>query len=131
MPRPHREIPSQRLAVSVAQTPKPAAKPHRSVWWAIGITLVGWALLAYPVVLLGLLSYIVMAGTYDGTVTAASVALGMAGFLATLAMVAFPLLLGLAVKARRRPLWFAAILTGALSVAACIYLTVEWLVPLG
>ncbi len=130
MPRPHREIPSQRLAVSRSQAPAAPPKPHRSVWWAVGITAVGWALLAYPVALLAILSFIFMTGSADTGVTGSAIALGVTGAVFTLAMVAFPLLLGLAVKARRRALWFAAIVTGALSVAACIYLTVEWLIPL-
>lgn len=130
MPRPHREIPSQRLAVARSQAPTAPDKPHRSAWWTVGITLVGWVMLAYPVVLLGLLSAIVITGSLDSTVTASSVALGIAGFLAALSMAAFPLLLGLAVKTRRRALWIPAVLTGLLTVAMCIYLTVAWLIPL-
>ncbi|MBP2411749.1 hypothetical protein JOF48_000548 [Arthrobacter stackebrandtii] len=130
MPRPHREIPSQRLAVARSKAPAAPPEPHRSVWWAVGITLVGCALLAYPVVLLPLLSIIVMTGTLESTSAAPGIALGITGFVFTLAMVAFPLLLGLAVKTRRRAFWIAAIVTGAMSVAACIYLTVEWLIPL-
>ncbi|WP_449372020.1 hypothetical protein [Arthrobacter psychrolactophilus] len=130
MPRPHSEIPSQRLAMSRSQS-VPAAKPQRSIWWAVGITLVGWIVLAYPIVLLGLLSLVIMAGSVDGTVTPSGIALGVLGMLGALAMLAFPLLLGLAIKARRRALWLPALLTGALTVAACIYLTVEWLIPLG
>ena len=131
MPRPHSEIPSQRLAVLRSQAPAPETPPQRSIWWAVAITLVGWVLLAYPVVLLALLSVVVTTGTLDSTSTAASVALGILGFIATLSMLAFPPLLGLAVKTRRRPYWIAAIPTGALTIAACIYLTVEWLIPLG
>lgn len=131
MPRPHSEIPSQRLAVSRSQAPAPEALPQRSIWWAVAITIVGWVLLAYPVVLLALLSFVVMTGTLDSTTTAASVALGILGFVATLSMLAFPPLLGFAVKTRRRPYWIAALLTGVLTIAACIYLTVEWLIPLG
>ncbi|AIY03430.1 hypothetical protein ART_3831 [Arthrobacter sp. PAMC 25486] len=130
MPRPHREIPSQRLAVARSQAPAAPPKPHRSVWWTVGIIVVGWALLAYPVILLALLSAIIMTGSLDSTVAASSVALGILGLLAVLSMAAFPPLLGLAVKSRRRALWVAAILTGALTVAMCIYLTVAWLIPL-
>ena len=131
MPRPHREIPSQRLAVARSEAPAAPPRPHRSVWWTVGITAVGWALLAYPVVLLAVLSVIVMTGSFDATVTAHGVAAGILGLLASLAMAAFPLLLGLAVKTRRRSLWFAAVLTGVLTVVMCVYLAVEWLIPLG
>lgn len=55
-------IPSQRLPVSVASATT-EAKPHRSLLWAVGITLLGWLVLAYPAVLLALLSYLYMAGT--------------------------------------------------------------------
>ncbi|MEV8143507.1 hypothetical protein [Specibacter sp. NPDC078709] len=130
MPRPHREIPSQRLARSVA-TSATTAKPHRPPWLAIAITVAGWALLAYPAILLALLSFILMTESADSTSAAPSIILGVLGFLVALAMLAFPLLLGLAVKARRRSLWIAACLTGVLTVAACIYVAVEWLVPLG
>ncbi len=130
MPRPHREIPSQRLAVARSEATAAPPRPHRSVWWIVGITAVGWALIAYPVALLAVLSVIVMTGSLDSTVTAYGVAVGILGLLASLAMAAFPLLLGLAVKTRRRALWFAAILAGALTVAMCVYLAVAWLIPL-
>lgn len=123
MPRPHREIPSQRLAVGRSQTPAAPPKPRRSVWWAVGITAVGWALLAYPVVLMTFLTLVFTAGIFD---TAASIALGLLGIVATLSMVAFPLLLGLAVKTRRRALWVPALPAGALTVIACIFLLVVW-----
>ena len=129
MPRPHREIPSQRLATSVA-TSATTAKPHRPPWLAIAITVAGWALFAYPAILLALLSFILMTGTEDSASAAPGITLGILGFLVTLAMLAFPLLLGLAVKAQRRSLWIAACLTGVLTVAACIYVAVEWLIPL-
>ena len=131
MPRPHREIPTQRLAVARSEAPAAPPRPHRSVWWTVGITAVGWALLAYPVVLLAVLSVIVMTGSFDATVTAYGVAVGILGLLTSLAMAVFPLLLGLAVKTRRRSLWFAAVLTGVLTVVMCAYLAVEWLIPLG
>ncbi|ALV44386.1 hypothetical protein MB46_01485 [Arthrobacter alpinus] len=130
MPRPHSQIPSQRLAVARAQSSAPSAKPQRSVWWTIGIVLVGWALLAYPIILMTLISLVIMTGPLDGVVTASGVAWGIIGMIGALAMLAFPVLLGLAVKVRRRALWIPALLTGALTIAACIYLTVEWLIPL-
>ncbi len=130
MPRPHREIPSQRLATSRAE-PATAARPQRGLWLAIVITVAGWALLVYPALLLALLSIIVMTGTLDTAVTGPGIALGVLGFLATLAMLAFPLMLGLAVKAPRRSLWIAACFTGVITIAACIYVAVEWLVPFG
>ncbi|MHA7270730.1 hypothetical protein [Arthrobacter sp. HLT1-20] len=114
-----------------SQAPVQEALPQRSIWWVVATTAVGWALLAYPVILLALLSFVVMTGTLDSTTTAASVALGILGFLAALSMLAFPPLLGFAVKTRRRSYWIASILTGALTIAACIYITVEWLIPLG
>lgn len=131
MPRPHSEIPSQRLAVARAQSAAPATKPQRAVWWTVGIVLVGWALLAYPIILMTLISLVIMTGSLDGEVTAPGVALGILGMIGALAMFAFPVLLGFAVKVRRRSLWVPALLTGALTIAACIYLTVEWLIPLG
>lgn len=131
MPRPHREIPSQRLAVGRSQASAGPPRPHRSVWWAVGITAAGWALLAYPAVLLALLSLLVMSSAFDTAVTPADVALGIFGLIATLSMAAFPLLLGLAIKVRRRALWVPALLTGALTGAACIYLLVVWVIPLG
>ncbi|MDJ0312532.1 hypothetical protein [Arthrobacter sp. H35-D1] len=130
MPRPHREIPSQRLPVSRTQAPETTAKKPRSLWWGMLITVVGWLLLAYPIVLLGLVSTVLATGPLDGKVTAAGVALGILGYLGTLAMLAFPPVLGFAVMARRRTPWIIAIVTGVLTLAAFLYLTVEWLVPL-
>ena len=130
MPRPHRQIPSQRLPVSRTQAPETTAKKPRSLWWGMLITVVGWLLLAYPIVLLGLVSTVLATGPLDGKVTAAGVALGILGYLGTLAMLAFPPVLGFAVMARRRTPWIIAIVTGVLTLAAFLYLTVEWLVPL-
>lgn len=130
MPRPHREIPSQRLPVSNAQVPEATAKKPRSLWWGMLITVVGWLLLAYPIVLLGLVSTVLATGPLDGEATAAGIALGILGYLGTLAMLAFPPALGFAVMARRRTPWIIAIITGVLTLAAFLYLTAEWLVPL-
>lgn len=130
MPRPHSEIPSQRLAVGRAQPSATPAKPYRSNWWSVAIIVIGWTALAYPIVLLGLLSFIFMTGTYDGSVTVGSVAFGILGVFLTLSMLAFPVLLGMAVKVRRRRLWISAIVTGVLTVAAFLYLTSQWIIPL-
>ena len=131
MPRPHREIPSQRLAVARSQATAAPPVRHRSVWWAAGITAAGWAVLAYPVILLVLLSLVVMTGALDSAPTASGTALGILGLLASLAIAAFPPLLGLAVKTRRRSLWIPAILTGALAAVMCSYLLFVWIIPLG
>ncbi|MHA7178332.1 hypothetical protein ACX80D_16975 [Arthrobacter sp. Sr24] len=130
MPRPHREIPSQRLATSVAQSAV-APKPHRPPWLAIAITVIGWAILAYPAIILGLLSFILMTGSTDSPSAGPGITLGVLGFLVTLVMLAFPFLLGFAVKARRRSLWIGACVTGVVTLGALIYLAVEWFIPLG
>lgn len=130
MPRPHSEIPSQRLATSVARSAE-TPKPHRALWPAIVITIAGWVLLAYPALILALLSFIIATGAAEDAPASPAIALGILGFLAVLAMLAFPLLLGLAVKTRRRSLWIAVCITGALTLAAVIYLIVEWFIPLG
>lgn len=129
MPRPHREIPSQRLAVARTSLPGPAPKPHRSIWWAVGITVAGWALLAYPAFLLAMLLLIIVGDSAGGPEAAQSTAVGIVGFLVVAAMVAFPVLLGFAVKTRRRALWIWAISTGALSLAAFIYVLFGWIIP--
>lgn len=129
MPRPHREIPSQRLAVARTSLPGPAPKPHRSMWWAVGITLAGWALLAYPVFLLAMLLLIIVGDSSGGAEAAQSVAVGTVGSLVVAAMVAFPPLLGFAVKTRRRAFWIWAITAGALALAAFIYVVFGWIIP--
>ncbi|MCQ9164895.1 MULTISPECIES: hypothetical protein [unclassified Arthrobacter] len=123
-------IPSQRLPVSVASATT-EAKPHRSLLWAVGITLLGWLVLAYPAVLLALLSYLYMAGTGASPATAGSVVAGLAGMVFVLCMVAAPLLTGLAVSRRRRGLWVGAAVTWALTAVALVYLLVNWFLPLG
>lgn len=127
---PYRDIPSQRMAVARSRAPAPAA-PHRSSWWTVGIALTAWALLAYPAFLLAMLSLLIVNGSLDGQSGAGSVIVGSLGFLATACMVAFPPLLGFAVKTRRRSLWLPAILTGALSLVMCFYLLVGWIIPFG
>ena len=129
MPRPHREIPSQRLAVARTTLPGPAPKQHRSIWWAVGIALAGWALLSYPAFLLAMLLLIIVGDSAVGTEAAQSVAVGIVGLLVVAAMVAFPVLLGFAVKTRRRVLWIWAITTGALSLAAFVYMLFGWIIP--
>lgn len=127
---PYRNLPSQRMAVARSRTAESAA-PQRSIWWAVGIAVAGWALLAYPAFLLSMLSLLIVNGSLDGQATAGSVILGILGFLATACMLAFPPLLGFAVKTRRRSLWLSAILTGALSLVMCFYLLVGWIIPFG
>lgn len=130
MPRPHSEIPSQRLAMSRAKTPVPEALPHRSIWWAVGLTVGGLALLAYPALLLAMLSLIIMNGSLDSAATAGDVAVGILGLIASAAMVAFPPLLGFAVRTRRRALWIPAVVTGAVSLAGFLYMLFGWIIPL-
>jgi hypothetical protein len=130
MIRPHREIPSQRLPVSVTSIAAPT-KSQRSVWWALGITLVGWLVLAYPAALLALLSYILISGSTDDAATAGSVVAGVVGMAFVACMVAAPPLLGLAVMKRLRRFWIPAVITWILSIVAVVYVIVEWLLPLG
>jgi hypothetical protein len=129
--RPH-HIPSQRLPLSVSTIQaKDSAKPRRSMWWAAGIAIGGWALLAYPAVLLVLLSWILVTGSgIDGS-TGGSTAAGVLGLAFVVCMAAAPVLFGLAVARRLRGLWIGAIATGVLSLAAVVYVIVEWVVPLG
>lgn len=122
-------VPSQRLPVSVTSIAADT-RPRRSVLWIVGITLVGWLLLAYPAVLLALLSVLLMAGTASSPATAGSVVAGVAGLSAVLCMVAAPLLTGLAVNRRRRGLWVGAVVTWVLTVVAVVYLLVNWIIPL-
>lgn len=129
MTRPHREIPSQRLALSVTSIAA-EVKPPRSVLWTIGITLLGWLVLAYPAVLLALLSYLFMAGAPASPATAGTVVAGLAGMVFVLCMAAAPLLTGLAVSRRRRRLWVGAVVTWVLTAVAVVYLIVNWIVPL-
>ena len=127
---PPREIPSQRLPVSRSKAPGTAAPKPRSIWWGMLIAVGGWLLLAYPIVLLGLVATVFVTGPLDGEVTAAGVALGLLGYLGTLAMLTFPPVLAIAVMARRRSLWLLALVTGVLTAAAFLYLTAEWVAPL-
>ena len=131
MPAPHREIPSQRLAIARSSRPTGFPKPHRTLWWTVGITVAGWALLAYPAFLLAALSLLMVKGSLDGDVTAGAVILGVVGFALTVCLMAFPPLLGFAVKTRRRSLWLPALLTGALSLVTGVYLLFGWIIPFG
>ncbi len=129
MPRPHREIPSQRLArssSSVAAT----SKPRRSVLWALGITVLGWILLAYPGAILALLSYLFVAGSTANPATPESVMFGLSGMVFVLCMAAFPLCTGLAVTWRRRAWWTWAVVSGVMSAVAVVYVVVNWIVPI-
>ncbi len=131
MPAPHHKLPPQRLACSRSSRPAGSTKPRRSLWWATAIPVAGWALLAYPAFLLAALSLLMVKGSLDGDVTAGAVIVGIVGFALTACMVAFPPLLGFAVKTRRRSLWLPAILTGALSLITGVYLLLGWIIPFG
>ncbi|NVM93715.1 hypothetical protein [Arthrobacter wenxiniae] len=122
-------VPSQRLPVSVTSVAA-GTKPRRSVLWIVGIVLVGWLVLAYPAVLLALLSVLLMAGTASSPATAGSVAAGVFGMAAVLCMVAAPPLTGLAVSWRRRGLWVGAVVTWVFTIVAVVYLLVNWILPL-
>jgi len=132
MAKPHHEIPSQRLAMSKTSIRTATAdRPQRSVWWLVAIWLLGWLLVAYPAVLLSLLSYLLIVGSTGESPTASSVTIGLLGMVFALCMIATPILLGLAVMKRRRGLWVATVVTGVVSIIAFIYLLVEWMIPFG
>lgn len=131
MPKPHHEIPSQRLARTATTVPAAAAKPQRSIWWAVGISLVGLAVVAYPAILLALLSYLLIAGSFGDAPTTSSITIGLLGMAWVLCMIATPILLGFAVTKRRRGLWIGAIVGVVLSLASLIYLLSAWMIPLG
>lgn len=79
--------------------------------------------------MLAMLLLIIVSDSSGGAEAAQSVAVGIVGFLVVAAMVVFPPLLGFAVKTRRRGLWIWAITTGALSLAAFLYMLFGWIIP--
>lgn len=133
MSRKSHSIPSQRLTLSVSASLSrgPAAKPQRSWWWLVGIVVVGWALLAYPTALLALLSYLLMTDSTGTGVSTSSVVVGVLGLLVVLCMVAAPVLTGLAVVWRKNIWRILAASMWAVTIAAVIYLLVEWMLPIG
>lgn len=84
--------------------------------------MVGWALLYYPMLLVALFSVIIMTGSVGDTSATADLAQGVMGLLVALVMAAFPVLLGFALRTRKRGLWISAVAAGLVSVAACIYI---------
>ncbi|MDD0857022.1 hypothetical protein NHF46_02825 [Arthrobacter alpinus] len=63
-----------------------------------------------------------MPGTLDSKTTAASVALGILGFVATLSMLAFPPLLGQAGRFKEKAMLRVALITGIPTVCVVLYL---------
>lgn len=96
----------------------PEEKPQRSIAWAISIILIGWAVLAVPIVLTALVSYMHFTSAIKGNYELSESIWGsiMFGTLA-LSMATLPVLIGFAVMERHRGLRIGAITTGALITA--------------
>ena len=101
-----------------------APKPQRSVGWLISITLIGWIVVAAPVAAMGILAYLLFFSANGASDPVGVIFQGILSAAMMLCMIAFPILLGLALMKRRRGLWISAIITGALSVATLIYVSI-------
>lgn len=98
-------------------------KPQRSAAWAIITTLIGWIVVAAPVAATSLLSYLLFISASGESNPTAVIFQGLLSGAMTICMIAFPVLLGLALMKRHRGLWISAIITAALSVATLIYIS--------
>lgn len=126
MTKPRHETRSPWLA---PPTSSPLQKPQRSVGWAIGITLIGWIVVAAPVAAMGILAYLLIFSAGGEPDPAGLILQGILSAAMMLCMIAFPVLLGLAAMKRGRGLWISAIITGALSVATFIYVSGTYFGP--
>lgn len=93
-------------------------KPQRSVWWLIGIALVGWTILAYPIALALVVLHTILTSTAQGSNPLTMFFGSLQSWAVLLSMIPFPVLLGLAVFKRHRGLRICAIITGTIAPAS-------------
>lgn len=101
--------------------------PHRPQYAGILVSLLGWAVVAVPILTLSVLIFTIIMNPNHSLFTIGKFALGLAGTLLLFCMIAAPHLLGQAVVFRERGMWLAALVTGIPTIGAILFVVSRWL----
>lgn len=118
-------------ASGIPASPKQQAPLERSQLVGSVVALAGWVVVALPIVLMVAVIFAEIMRPDRGMWDPRNLALMLLGAVLLFCMVAFPHLLGHAVRFRERAMWRSAIITGVPTVCVVVYFVVRWLANLG
>ncbi|MFC8302833.1 hypothetical protein ACFUCV_04015 [Specibacter sp. NPDC057265] len=95
------------------------------------VSLVVWAVVALPIVLLALLIFAQLMQADSGLAAPRNLGLIFGGAILLLCMLATPHLMGQAARFRERAMWLAALATGVPTAGVVVYFIFRWLGNLG
>lgn len=95
------------------------------------VALAGWVVVALPIVLMAVVIFAEIMRPDRGMWDPRNLALMLLGAVLLFCMIAFPHLLGQAVRFRERAMWRSAIITGVPTVCVVVYFLYRWLANLG
>lgn len=104
---------------------------ERSQLVASVVSLIGWLVVALPIILMSVVIFAEIMRPDRGMWDPRNLLLMFVGALLMFCMIAFPHLLGQAVRFRERGMWRSAIITGVPTVCVVIYFVIRWLSNLG
>lgn len=106
-------------------------RQERSPLTGTVVSLIAWAVVALPIVLMSLFIFAAVMEPSQGMAAPARVALIFAGAALLFCMIATPHLLGQAVRFKEKAMWRAALITGIPTVCVVLYFVFRWLSNLG
>ncbi len=95
------------------------------------VALVGWVVVALPIILMSVVIFAEIMRPDRGMWDPRNLGLMFVGAVLMFCMIAFPHLLGQAVRFRERAMWRSAIITGVPTVCVVVYFIFRWLANLG
>ncbi|WP_449372021.1 hypothetical protein [Arthrobacter psychrolactophilus] len=95
------------------------------------VSLVAWAVVILPIILLAILVFATVLEPSASIATPGRIAIAVGGAALLFCMIAAPHLLGQAVRFRERAMWRAALVTGIPTVCVVLYFIFRWLSNLG
>jgi len=101
--------------------------PQRPQYVGIVVSLLGWAIVAVPILVISVLIFSVITTPDSSLISVGKFAVGIAGALLLFCMIAAPHLLGQAVVFRERGMRLAALVTGIPTVCAILYVVARWI----
>lgn len=105
--------------------------PPRSQLTGTVVSLIAWAVVALPIVLLAVVVFAEVMQPDRGLADPRNLALMFGGAVLLFCMLATPHLMGQAARFRERAMWLAALATGIPTVGVVLYFIFRWLGNLG